>query len=237
MLSPTSSYPNGGVIVRRFTLLSTLAALVVAWAASAADDTPKAAETRKRLQQKITCEYVDTPLKEVVEDLKSQVKGLGIRIDTAGGVSMNTKVTYKAEGKTLAEVLDEIGTKHGWGYIVINKEGDAYDGSLRIKQGKERGYAAGEEKTAAKAPAKEKEKEKVAEKPAPAKEKPAETEKPADDADKAEMLAASRLKLAKQIQADGKLDRARERYESIVKDYPKTKAADEARELLKKLKK
>jgi S1-C subfamily serine protease len=76
-------------------------------------------------------------------------------------------------------------------------------------------------------------------KPAPVEvtEKPPPTEKPKPaDEEKLEKLAASKLKLAKTLAEDGKLDRAKERYAEIVHDYPKTKAAEEAQELLNKLK-
>ncbi len=46
--------------------------------------------------------------------------------------------------------------------------------------------------------------------------------------------AEQALDRAKTMAANGKLDVARERYEEIIKKYPKTLAADEARELLKK---
>jgi hypothetical protein len=51
---------------------------------------------------------------------------------------------------------------------------------------------------------------------------------------KAEREAASNLKLAKMLGADGLKDKAQARYQEIVKRYPNTKAAQEARELLDK---
>ncbi len=47
-------------------------------------------------------------------------------------------------------------------------------------------------------------------------------------------LAAIKLRFAKVLLSDGKLERARERLEEIVKKYPGTDAADEAKELLKR---
>jgi S1-C subfamily serine protease len=61
---------------------------------------------------------------------------------------------------------------------------------------------------------------------------PPKTENPPDDLAKQEQLAASKLKLAKLLHENGKLDKARERYEEIVATYPKTKAAEEAKRLL-----
>ncbi len=58
---------------------------------------------------------------------------------------------------------------------------------------------------------------------------------PVDDAKKAEQAAESKLKLAKQLEKDGAKDKARTRYQEIVDKYPKTEAANEARELLANL--
>ena len=58
----------------------------------------------------------------------------------------------------------------------------------------------------------------------------------ADKAEKAEKEAAAKLILAQTFLRD-RPERARERLEEIVKNYPDTKAAKEAKELLAKLKK
>jgi S1-C subfamily serine protease len=67
--------------------------------------------------------------------------------------------------------------------------------------------------------------------------KPAEATKPADDAERTERVAASKLKLIQDLVSNGKKERAKERLAELIKEYPKTKAAAEARELLEKLKK
>jgi len=207
-------------------------------------DSPKAAETRKKLQEKISVDYQDEAIRNVVDDLKSKVKGLGIKLDTAGGVSGNIKITYKADAETLEKVFAGMFKKNGLGYIVISQVG-AYDGTVLIKQGKERGYPAGQEpdKTAAKdtdEPEKDKSKAKSKDKTksnAKKKEedKAAAKDKPEDDAEKAEHIAASKLKFAKTLAEDGKTAKAKERLEDIITKYPKTKAAEQARELLKSL--
>ena len=233
----------------RLTLFGSLFVLGVA-ALLAADkaktDSPKAAATRKKLQQKVTVDFDNTPLKEATDELADHVKDLAFRLDSAGGVSNNIKVTCKADKKPVTEVLDGMFKKNGLGYVVVSKEGDAYDGTILIKQGKERGYAAGEEpdksaaknknnsdddKTASKAKVKAKSKDKAAEKDKPAK------ETPEDDATKAEEDANRKLKFAKTLADDGKTDKAKTRLEDIIAKYPKTKAAKEARELLKNLNK
>jgi S1-C subfamily serine protease len=57
-----------------------------------------------------------------------------------------------------------------------------------------------------------------------------------DDKTKAEKEATHKLKLAKMLLADGLQDKARTRLKEVVDAYPKTKAAEEAKELLKNLK-
>ena len=56
---------------------------------------------------------------------------------------------------------------------------------------------------------------------------------PEDDADENERVAGRRLQLAKELQDDGKAEKARDVLQEIVKKYPKTKAAEEAQKLLK----
>jgi hypothetical protein len=58
-----------------------------------------------------------------------------------------------------------------------------------------------------------------------------------DSEDPNEPIAASKLRSAKALLKLGKQEKAREYCEEIIKKYPKTKAAIEATELLKKLKK
>lgn len=123
-------------------LIAVALALVVGYVSvhAADEDTPAAARTRKLLKKKVTVDFQDTPLKDVVDELKDQVKGLLIQIDTKGGVSQNRSLTYKAEDKPLDEVLDGLFKKAGLGYYVISGKNNAYDGSIRIVAGKQRGY-------------------------------------------------------------------------------------------------
>ncbi len=237
--------------MRRLPMLGTVLVVFVTTVAAQerAKDTPKAAEARKRLQQKISVDYAGMPLRDVRQDLNDQVKGLGLRLDTKGGVSQNIRITYKADNKTVADVLDAIFTKNALGYIVISKEGDAYDGTILVRQGKERGFATGDD---AEMPDKEKA---VAEKPDKAKPEktgkaktepkddvkekapPKEKEEAKDDPEKLEKDAARKYGFAKTLADDGKTARAKERLEELIKAYPGTKAAAQAEELLKKLNK
>src|SRR5207244_10608047 len=105
-----------------------------------------------------------------------------------------------------------------------SKTGDRYEGWPLVKQGNERAYAAGEgpkTKVTAKSPGTN-----PTTKPA----------SPASDEEKAERAAAGKLELARSLLKDGKTDRAKQRLQEIVQQYPKTKAADEARKELDKLK-
>jgi hypothetical protein len=122
-----------------------LTALVNLYAADKDDDTPKAAKTRLALKTKVSVDYKDTTLRDIVDDIKDQVQEkakakLSVLIDNKGGVSNNTKFTYKADDEPLEEVLDEMFKKNDLGYIVISQRGNAYDGALKIVKGKERGY-------------------------------------------------------------------------------------------------
>ena len=65
----------------------------------------------------------------------------------------------------------------------------------------------------------------------------AEVEKPGDQIDKTEATAATKLRFAKSLASDGKLEKAKDRYEEIITTFPKTKAAEEAKLLLDKLNK
>jgi hypothetical protein len=133
-----------GCVVALSLFAACLASLVNLFAAEE-KDTPKAAVTRQLLKTKVSVDYKDTPLSEVIDDIKDQIKDktkkvLGVRVDNKGGVSNNTKFTYKADDKPLEEVLDEMFQKNDLGYIVISQQGNAYDGTLLIVKGKARGY-------------------------------------------------------------------------------------------------
>ncbi|HXG08636.1 MAG TPA: hypothetical protein VNK04_02510 [Gemmataceae bacterium] len=133
-------------IVTALSLLLAVGAVVAVAEVRAADkDTAKAAATRKKLKQKVTVNWKDTRLADIVEDIKEMVPGVSVRLDNKGGVSNNRKVTYAAKDKPLEEVLNELCAKEGLGWYVISKEKDAYDGTIWLKIGKERGYPEGQE--------------------------------------------------------------------------------------------
>lgn len=201
------------------------------WAADAPKDTPAAAKTRATLlKHKVTVDFADTRMAEIVDELKSQVKGLRIKLDNKGGVSNNRKLSFKATDKPLDEVLDEMFKKEDLGYIVISNDKDSqYDGGLLFKTGKERGYPAGTEPATTKV---DDPKTKPSDKPKVEDPKT----KPPEDGDKAEKMAADTLKLAK-LFAQSKPERAIDYCKEVIKKYPTTKSAAEAKELLEKLQK
>ena len=54
--------------------------------------TDKAKKAKEALKSLVTVEFEDVPLKEAVAELKDQVKGVFIQLDTKGGVSQNGKL-------------------------------------------------------------------------------------------------------------------------------------------------
>ena len=105
---------------------------------AADDDTPQAAATRKKLQMKVSFTFKEQSLSECLDDIK-EATGVTFIIDTKGGVSRNQKINVSVKDVTLAELLDKMFEKNGLGYIVVSGAKDAYNGSVLIKQGKERG--------------------------------------------------------------------------------------------------
>ena len=241
--------------MRRLVILGMILALITA-ALEAQDkgnnDTSKAAKSRKKLKEIVSVDYENTAIREVEADLKSQIEGLPLRIDFKGGVSGNLTITYKAEKKTLEEVLNGLCKKKGGlGYYIVSDAKSAEDGTIWISnRPNERGYRMddasavtktkdkGEEKSAGKEKGKgktnTKDKTEAKERKA-GKEKTETAEKSDDDPDKQEQDAGRKLSFAKTLLDDGKTDRAKARLEDIVAKYPKTKAAEQAKELLKKL--
>jgi hypothetical protein len=132
--------------VRRLVLTCTLVALVTP-AALLAADTPKAAATRKLIKEtKIDVDFDDARLEEIFDELKEKAPGFKYIFDSKGGVSRNSKLTYKAKGKTVEEVLNDLCTKGGdLGWFVVSVEKNAYEGLIKVTKGGERGYEKGKE--------------------------------------------------------------------------------------------
>ena len=238
--------------MRRLLILGLPLLACVASVAIAEEDTAKAAATRKVLKNKVTVDFKEETIGAIVDDdgLKDQLKGVTFDLNVKSGLNRNTKVTISMKDKPFEEVLKAICDKNGWGYYIISNEKNAYDGRVVLKVGKERGYEEGKEPTAKndkdKGKAKDKkeakktdsdEKKEPKEKAEP-KDKAEPKERPqVDDEDKAERSAAIKLKAAKELIDDDKKERAIKVLEDLLDRFPKTKAAEEAKELLEKLKK
>lgn len=129
-----------------FVLFGTLFLLGTITTVVLAEDTPEAAAMRKVLNSKVKeIDIKELRLEEALDELKDVAKGFKYKLDSKGGVSRNQKVTFVGKDKTVHEILDGLFTKNGLGYYVISGKNDAYNGLVFIKQGKERGYKAGEE--------------------------------------------------------------------------------------------
>jgi len=123
-------------------------------AADKPDDTPAAAKTRTLLQSKVSCDYKDTPTRDMLDDLESQVPGLKFKTATDGTIKLNHNFTFTTTNKdtkkdepiTVVDALDKMFGPIDWGYIVISQKGNAYDGVVMVRGGKERGYPADKDK-------------------------------------------------------------------------------------------
>lgn len=112
----------------------------MAFSADEVKDTPKAAACRKKLKQKVSLEFKNEMLANIIEEIKDQIKDITIRPDTKNGVSMNRRMSVKVKDVTLEDALDQMLKPESLGYIVISDSKAAYDGSILIKMGNERGY-------------------------------------------------------------------------------------------------
>ena len=103
------------------------------------DATAKAKTTQKYLKTKVSVEFTDVRLEEILEELKEQVKGVNFLVDSKGGVSRNSKLSYKGKADSLGGALDGILKTNGLGYQIISHKGNAYDGLIKVVQGPDRG--------------------------------------------------------------------------------------------------
>lgn len=110
-------------------------------------DTAAAELTRtKALQVEVTVDFNNEFLGEALKEISAQVASKkiagvkGLKIDYLKGVSGNTRLTFKAEKKTVEAVLDGMLGKIDRGYFIKSKEGDKKDGWIIITGGTERGW-------------------------------------------------------------------------------------------------
>lgn len=134
-------------MARRFPLAAIVLVLASAGHA-AAQETPSAIATRKKIQQKISVEFKDVTTKGIFEDIKAELdKPVSFKIDTTTGISLNTKLSYSAKSKPVDEILSEMADKFDFGWFVKSDAKDRLDGWIIIRKHKEkeRGYEAGKE--------------------------------------------------------------------------------------------
>lgn len=229
--------------IYRRTALAVLATTGIFWAAELAAQTkaepPSVAAVRKKLQTRITVDFKETRLEDCLNEIKSQVDGLNFYRGV--GVSNNLTITYQGKDQTVDQVLRGMFKGKGLGYVIhrATKPGDRYDGWVQIVQGDvfgdvdppldEKPSTKPDEKPTAKPTTPPKPEDKSPAKP-PTKTKP-------EDTDKQERAAQGTLRFAKELISQNDFASARESLELILKKYPNTKAAQEAKQLLEKLKK
>lgn len=235
---------------QRWLVAVVLTAAVAAGVASAAEpakDTAAAEFTRtKKLKGKVSVEAKNQPFKEILADISGQLEDAKLGPISASydiGISGNTRTDLMVKDVTAEEALDKLLGSLELGYVVVSKKGDRYDGWLKIVKGKSRGYEPGTEPKDAPKPADPKPTD-----PKPADPKPTDPKpevkpdpkpadpKPAEPVDEDEKAATVKLDSAKTLIADEKADDAKKLLKYVVKFYPKTKAAGEAKKLLDEMK-
>jgi len=234
-----------------------LAATVLMVGVYAAEkDTPSAAATRtKKLEALISVDVKEQMLKEIVNDINEQLEGLGlttISIKQNPAVSLNQRITYKCEKKPLKDALTEMLAPGKLGFIVISTTDKAklrYDGWIEFRPGDEKGYPAdekgakvdpkaiakGEPKEAMKKEAMKKEEPKVAVKEEP-KEEPKVVDLVALKKEKLEAAATTYFDLAMTYIDSGKGEKGRAKLMEIIKLFPDTDVAAEAKKQLEEIK-
>lgn len=134
-------------MVRLSSALAALCCGLFLAGSAAAQDSPAAAATRKKLQQKITVDIKEQGVKAFFEEVRLEMdKPVKIVIDNASGVSNNSKISYKGKNVTVEKLLNDVADKYDWGWVVVsNPSNNKVDGAVVIRKGKgkERGYEAG----------------------------------------------------------------------------------------------
>jgi hypothetical protein len=193
--------------------LLAIAFLVFGTAPLAAADTPAAERTRTKLfKSKITVDYKNAALREVLKEFAAQAEMQNEKLvmwTYAPEVMGDQKITYSCNGKLLELAMDDVCKQAGIGYIIVSKDDHKHDGWVRITKGLERGY--GKYPDSDTAPP------------------------PPPDAD--DPKATERLKAAKTLIDAGETADAKAVLQLILDKHPKSKAAAEAKALLEKLNK
>jgi hypothetical protein len=115
---------------------------------TAAKDTPAADLTRaKLLKVKVTGTFTDVRLGDVLKEFAHQVDTSAdqpVMWAYSAGFPFSQKVTFSVADKPLDAALDQLLAKAGGGlgYVVVSKDGDRYDGWVRLTTTGERGSEA-----------------------------------------------------------------------------------------------
>lgn len=223
--------------------VATAAVTAAGVAADPPKDTAAAAFTRtQKLKGKVTVEAKNTLFKDVLKDISDQLDAQRLRplsYQTEPGINLNSKVTLDAKDVAADEALDLVLKPLGYGYVVVSKEKDRYDGWIKVVKGDARGYEPGSEpKDAPKPAAKPDDKKPDAPKPAtkPEEKKPDSAKPPDPAAAEEEKTARGKLDAANKLIAAGKPADAKPLLKYVVKFHPTTAAAAEAKKLLDEMK-
>jgi hypothetical protein len=105
---------------------------------------PSARDTIDRcLESPVNADYENRPLQDVIENLKTQVKGLKIKIDPDANLSPQLPVTYHGEQVPVRGLLTKICYENGLGYIVVTDDNSPLLGWVLIRPGSDRIFAGG----------------------------------------------------------------------------------------------
>jgi putative peptide zinc metalloprotease protein len=105
--------------------------------------TSSSIKTLRHLQDRVNVSYHEARLADVFADLNRQVKSVRLYLDPEVKQSDDLKVTYQARGQRLATVLDKIFEELYLGYVLVSDETNDHDGWLKVRPGRERGFAEG----------------------------------------------------------------------------------------------
>ncbi|MGL6074793.1 MAG: tetratricopeptide repeat protein [Fimbriiglobus sp.] len=190
---------------------SLVLAILLCGASVASAQAPAAKETLaatfvrgKKLKGRVSLDAKAIPLKDAIEMLSEQLidQKLGPIVASAEMKTLTTPVTYQADDKPADEVVAGLLKTLDLGYNISSKLNDPTDGWLIVGKFGPKSEQPKAEPEAPKAT-------------------------PEDEKD-----AALKLESAAALQKDNKLDRAKTLWKYIVKHYPGTKAAKEAKKLL-----
>ncbi|HEY7428337.1 MAG TPA: hypothetical protein VH682_29160, partial [Gemmataceae bacterium] len=104
---------------------------------------PAATKSRRLMKMRVTVSYDKTRLADVLADLQKQVKGLHLYLDKEAGVTEDLPVTYQAKEQRLGWVLNAVFADLGLGFVIQSEAGEAHDGWLLVRPGRERGEPEG----------------------------------------------------------------------------------------------